>query len=93
MADPIRNTDGTVQVAPPTRSAFAPQPMQAPPPMQQSAAPPTSSGTPGFAGALLDAIKAIVGATAPRAIVDARARTNQAVDQASGGPQSLGNQF
>jgi hypothetical protein len=53
------------------------------------------SGSPGFGGALLDAIKAIVGATAPRAVVQRPGRINQAVDAASQSPQTtdLGQQF
>lgn len=97
MGDPIRNADGTVQVAPPTRSAFAPQPTQAPPPVQ--AAPQQGAGqgaSPGFAGAILDAIKAIAGAVAPRAIVQRRQAVDGVVDQAAGAPPpgvNLGDHF
>lgn len=55
-----------------------------------------NTGTPGVAGAISDAIKAIMGALAPRSIMDRRANINQAVDQASAPApqgQSLGDQF
>lgn len=96
MPNPVRNADGTVQVAPPTQSAFAPQPgpAQAAPPPQ---APPSSMhATPGFAGALLDAIKSLVGASAPRAIVQHKTALDNAIDSASGQPapsDSLGEHF
>lgn len=81
---PQLNPDGTVQVAAPTQSAFA-QPLGqaftggAPAP----AAMPPSTGTPGFSGALLDAIKAIAQHLAPKAVTDIKARTNQAIDDKS----------
>lgn len=54
-----------------------------------------SQATPGFAGALLDAIRSMAGAVAPRSIVQRRPLINQAVDQPSQSPQTtdLGNQF
>ena len=81
---PQVNPDGTVQAAPPTQSAFA-QPLgqafagQAPPPM----APPQQTGTPGISGAILDAIKALALHFAPKAITEAKPRTDRAVDDAS----------
>lgn len=51
--------------------------------------------TPGFGGALLDIIKAISGAVAPRGLTQRGQKIDQAVDQASNSPQTtdLGNQF
>jgi hypothetical protein len=81
---PQVNPDGTVQVAPPTQSAFAPQPTQAPPPMQAPvAAPPTA--TP--AGAIFDAIKALAMHFAPKSVTQIKQRNDQA--EAKG----LGNEF
>ena len=87
------NPDGTIQVAPPTRSAFAPPP--GPPQAAPAPAAPlqVQSGTPGFAGALLDLIKALSGATAPRAITQRHAAIEQGINQADPGPQGLGNEF
>lgn len=82
---PNLNPDGTRQVLPPLESAFGPASASAPPPPMQAipgAAPPTSAD-PSFAGALMALIRSLAGSFAPRAIVDARARTNQAIDKAS----------
>jgi hypothetical protein len=51
--------------------------------------------TPGFGGALLDAIRAITGAVAPQSITQRKQKIDQAVDQPSQSPQTtdLGNQF
>jgi hypothetical protein len=90
---PTVNPDGTVQVAPPTQSAFAPQPTQAPPPVPQQAAAPS----PGFAGALLEMIQHLMGALKPGGPGNAGSvrRVNDAVDAASQGndPNALGNQI
>lgn len=85
---PLVNPDGTVQAAPPTQSAFG-QPMGAPGAPQ--AAPPVQvhSGTPGFSGAILDAIRALAQAFAPKSLTQAKARTDQNVNKAEG----LGDQF
>lgn len=50
-----------------------------------------NQATPGIGGAFLDAIRALVGATAPRSIVQRKANVNQQVEQAD--PQALGNQI
>lgn len=54
-----------------------------------------ASGSPGFGGAILDLLKSLVGATAPRAVVQRPTAINQAVDQASSAQSSdsLGGQF
>jgi hypothetical protein len=80
---PQLNPDGTVQVAPPTQSAFAPQPMQPAPPPQQMA-PQVSNGTPGISGAILDAIKALIPHLAPHAVTDIKARNAQNESKALG---------
>jgi hypothetical protein len=53
------------------------------------------AATPGFGGAIMDALRAIVQAAAPRGIMQRGAKIDQAVDQQSGAPQTtdLGNQF
>ena len=82
---PQVNPDGTVQVAPPMQSAFAPQATQPPPQALGQAfngAPPTP-GTPGISGAILDAIKALAMHFAPKSVTDIKARTDKAVDEAS----------
>ena len=85
---PIRNPDGTLQVAPPTMSAFAPQATQPPPPPVTATipggAPPPS---PGIAGAIHDMIAALASAFAPRSITQAKQRTDQAVNDAQGASQ------
>lgn len=87
------NPDGTVQVAPPTQSAFAPQPTQAAPPMQQVPQVQSAGADPGFAGAIMQLIHSLASSFAPKSITNARQRTNQAVDAADPGPDSLGNKF
>lgn len=52
-----------------------------------------SQASPGFGGAIMDAIKALVGATAPRSIVQRKANIDQQVSQADPSSGSLGNQF
>jgi hypothetical protein len=89
MPQPM-NPDGTVQVAPPTVSAFAPQPTQTPPPMQQT--PMAGAGqqaTPGISGAIMDAIKALAQAFAPKSITQRKAAVNGQVDNT----ESLGDKF
>lgn len=88
---PNPNVDGTTQVAPPIMSAFG-QPGQQPMPPQ--AAPPPAqaqSGTPGFAGAILDLMKALSGAFAPRSIVQRGKSLDKQIDEGSG--KGLGDQF
>ena len=90
MPNPMVNPDGTIQAAPPTMSAFAQQPGVMP---GQPMAPPTNyqTGTPGFAGALMDMIKALAGSTKTGQTLKQRGNTvMNAADQASGG---LGNEF
>jgi hypothetical protein len=92
----VRNPDGTVQVVSPTMSAFSPAAagaQQAPPP-----APPVQGQTPaspGVAGAISDMIGALAKAFAPKAITQRGKRIDQAVNEASGAPQTsdLGDQF
>lgn len=81
---PNVNPDGTVQVSPPLASAFGPASASAPPPPMQppQGAPPTSAD-PSFAGAIMALIHSLAGSFAPKSIVDAKARTNQAIDKAS----------
>ena len=64
MPQPMPNPDGTIQVAPPTQSAFAPQPTQAPPPPM----PPQTihTGTPGVSGAINDLIAMLAKAFSPQ---------------------------
>ena len=84
MPQPIVNPDGTVQVSPPLASAFAPQAGQPPPPMQVP--PQVGAGqqaSPGVSGAILDAIKAIAGALAPKGLTQRKATIDNAVDDAS----------
>lgn len=89
MPQPQRNPDGTLQVAPPTVSAFAPQPGQPAPPAMQG---PTAAATPEAQGAIHALIAALASAFAPRAVVQAKQRTDKAVDDASGA-QPLSEQF
>lgn len=92
---PVRNPDGTIQVAPPTVSAFAPQPTQAPPPAQIPANTPGVQQDNGVAGAIQSMIQALAQAFAPKAITQRGKKISQSVDEASGAPQTsdLGNQF
>ena len=82
MPQPVRNPDGTLQVAPPTISAFSPQASQSAPapPMQQ----PAQAASPDAQGAIHALIAALASAFAPRSIVQAKQRTDQAVDAATG---------
>jgi hypothetical protein len=82
------NPDGTVQVAPPTQSAFA-QPGGAPPPVQP--APQVSSAPqPGFMEALMALFHQLAGSVNPARQVTQRPRV---VDQAVEDAEGLGNQF
>jgi hypothetical protein len=83
------NPDGTVQVAAPTQSAFAPQPGQAPPPQPQGAPAPQ----PGFVNALLEMIQHLTGALKPGAPGAASGikHVDDAVNAAD--PAPLGKQF
>jgi hypothetical protein len=92
MADPIRNPDGTLQVAPPIRSAFAPQPGGPAPPAPPVQGGPTAA-TPEAQGAIHALIAALASAFAPKAITQMKGRTDQAIDDASGGRQPLGNEL
>jgi hypothetical protein len=89
----IINPDGTVQAVPPTQSAFAPQPGQAPPPMQPPQQVHSGGVDPGFLSALFEAIKSISGAAAPKGITQRKANIDKAVDAADPSPSSLGNQL
>lgn len=90
----VVNSDGTVQVAPPTMSAFSPAASPSAPPPPPQAAPP-APGSPGAAGAIQALIAALAQAFAPKGLTQRRAAVNQAVEQQSGAPQSseLGQQF
>lgn len=85
----MSNIDGTQQVLPPLQSAFGPASASAPlPQMQPGAAPGGAPPTPGamdpsFAGAIMALIKSLAQNFAPKGVVDAKARTNQSIDQAS----------
>lgn len=87
---PGRNPDGTVQLAPPTMSAFSPAASQSAPPPQAAA--PGAPATPEAAGAIKALIAALAQAFAPRSIVQAKQRTEKAINEASGG-SDLGSQF
>lgn len=82
---PQMNPDGTVQVAPPTMSAFSPAASASAPPPPRPAA--GATATPQAAGAIQALIAALAQAFAPRSIVDAKQRTDQAVDKASLGDE------
>lgn len=79
------NPDGTVQVSPPLASAFAPQAGVQPPPPTQ--VPPQmgagQQASPGFSGAILDAIWALGQALAPKGITQRKSAVNNTVDDAS----------
>jgi hypothetical protein len=53
------------------------------------------SGTPGAAGAIGDLVAALARAFAPQALTQRPQKVNQAIDEASGSPQTndLGQQF
>ena len=92
----MANLDGTVQVAPPTRSAFAPQPTQpAPPPQMPGPGAAGPAGQQGIAGAIQAMIAALAHALAPRSIVDRSRAIQGGVEEGSGGPpgSDLGSQF
>lgn len=96
MADPIRNSDGTVQAAPPTMSAFSALSGQQPSAAQAPPAVSAQSGTPGFGGAILDLIKSLASSFAPRAIVHRGQNVEDAINRDSGAPpagKGLGDQF
>ncbi len=87
----MANPDGTVQVSPPTMSAFGPVSASAPPP---PAAPPQAAA-PSFASALMEMFHQLAQALNPAAARAPRA-TEQAIQAQSEGnpaPQGLGNQF
>jgi hypothetical protein len=87
------NPDGTVQVAPPTQSAFGPASASAPPPQVQGVAPTqvSSAPQPGFADAIMALLHALVGTAPPaRQISQRPAQVDAEVDKAAGG---LGDQF
>ena len=81
------NLDGTVQVAPPTMSAFGPASASAPPP----AAAPAPAAQPGFAAALMAMIHQLAQALNPATARAPRA-TEQAIE-AQSGTAPLGDQF
>jgi hypothetical protein len=83
------NPDGTIQAAPPTMSAFSPQASpSAPPPPAQPA--PVQAQQGGFADALVQMIKALMGNTKPGQQLASRGhQIDQQVNDASG----LGNEF
>jgi hypothetical protein len=85
----VPNPDGTVQVAPPTMSAFGPASAGAPsPPAPAPAAP-----QPGFAEALMQMLHQLTQALNPQVQRAPRA-TEQAIAAHSGGnPVPLGNSF
>lgn len=87
----VVNPDGTVQVTPPTMSAFAPQAGQPPPPMQAPPAGPVSTATPGAAGAIKDLIAALAQAFAPKGLTQRKGAINQQADKAAA--SDLGSQF
>lgn len=51
-----------------------------------------NQATPGFSGAILDFVRALAGAMAPRSVTQRRANIEQQTNAASD-PNSLGNQF
>lgn len=80
---PNLNPDGTQQVSPPLESAFGPASASAPPPpMTQAPGAPPTSADPSFAGAIMALIHSLASSFAPKSIVNAKARTNQAIDNA-----------
>lgn len=91
---PQMNPDGTVQVAPPTMSAFSPAASaSAPAPPMAAGTPPTGAqATPGAAGAIQALIAALAQAFAPKGLTQRRAVVNQTVDKDSASG-SLGDQF
>lgn len=89
MPNPVVNPDGTVQTVPPTMSAFAPPPGVVP--SQPTPAQPTNyqTGTPGFSGALMDIIKALVTSLGPKSVTQRRPQLQAQEQQAQG----LGNEL
>jgi hypothetical protein len=86
---PQVNPDGTVQVAPPTMSAFSPAASASAPAPPQQMAPP-SSAAPGAAGAIQALIAALAQAFAPKGLTQRKAVVDGQVNKASG---DLGSQF
>lgn len=85
------NLDGTVQVAPPTQSAFGPASASAPPPPAAAPQQVSSAPAPGFADAIMALIHALVGTAPPARQVSQRpAQVDAEVDKAAGG---LGDSF
>jgi hypothetical protein len=80
------NPDGTVQVAPPTQSAFGPASASAPPPPMQ-AQPVQPVGHPGFSGAIQDLVAMLAKVLAPQRSQGHTfdAQNNQAVEDAQTG--------
>lgn len=96
MADPTyipsRSYAPTVGVAPEHPYVpFDPNGGTAPMTPPSGAVPHTVS--PGISGAILDAVKALAQAFAPKGITDRGKVVKQAIDQGEGAPDSLGNQF
>ena len=85
------NPDGTVQVSPPTQSAFGPASASAPPPPAAAPQQVSSAPAPGLADALLQVIHHLIGIAPPaRQISHRPGEIDAAVDKAAGG---LGDQF
>ena len=88
------NPDGTVQVAPPTQSAFGPASASAPPPPPSPQAQ-AAAAHPGFGEAILQMLSQLASALNPKTTRAPRA-TEAAVEAQSNGqpaPQGLGHDF
>ena len=90
------NPDGTVQVAPPTQSAFGPAGYGAPaPPSPPSPQAQAAAAHPGFGEAILQMLSQLASALNPKTTRAPRA-TEAAIEAQSNGqpaPQGLGNDF
>jgi hypothetical protein len=88
---PQMNPDGTMQVAPPTQSAFGPASASAPPPPMQ-AQPVQPVGHPGFSGAIQDLVAMLAKVLGPKSITQAPQREAQREAEAQGLGDQLGPQ-
>ncbi len=86
------NPDGTVQVAPPTQSAFGPASASAPPPPSPQAQ--AAAAHPGFGEAILQMLSQLASALNPKTARAPRA-TEAAINAQSNGQPApgLGNDF
>ncbi len=90
---PQMNPDGTVQVAPPTQSAFGPASASAPPPPMQAQPQAQAGAHPGgFSDAIYNLVAVLAKVLGPKSITQAPQREAQQEAEAQGLGDQLGPQ-